>query len=231
MKRLMCIILCLCMAMAFSACSQDDTTSVKDEPTFSGFDYWEDTSTQVQKESDTPTIDPWNEHTEVWGTPQICTVTTGGTAITYTCNIPEADIISDAQATVYVRCTDGKNLFLGSPDDTYPIPESLDLVFETYLEKITETIEAARLSVYTDYSLTLEEQEIVEIEGRQMLKVHGTMDYLDQGNQRNWVFLGYATELSNGTYTYWLATYYTGNDYVGLKRIAENMARSFTEVS
>lgn len=230
MKRLLCIFLCLCLIPALTGCSRSEAPPATQEPMLPGFDFWEDSPLPDTGQVEGPTIDPWNEHTEVWGTPQSCTVTIGEETVTYSCNIPETKNISNAQPTVYIQCTDDKLIFLGCPDDTYPEPESLELVFEAYLEKIAEAIETARLNMYTDYSFSLDDQEVVEIEGRKMLKVRGTMNYLDQGNPRQWTFLGYATQLSNGTYTYWLATYYTGNDYVGLKRIAENMAKSFTEV-
>lgn len=215
MKRKIAYVLCLSLLLTVTGCAAPAVTPETEAEADVGTD-----------PSGLVNVDPWNKTPEVFGNPVLVSVD----GVTYACNIPDAQSIRE-DGSVLIRTEDNQILILGAPDETYPQAETLEDVFLVYLERIGALLHEHRIPDDLDYTLTLEEQEMVEVQERQMLKIRGCLECQEEDpDQLEWKFLGYAVQLSNGSYAYWLAIHYTGGEYVQLKRICDNMAYSFQEV-
>lgn len=220
------IFLCAALLLCITGCvTQEPGPTV--EVTLPEIPPW---TSGTQQTEEYEVLDPWRENVEAWGTPQTCTVTNAAGSVTYACNIPEARIVDSECDSVFLKTDDDRVIVLGAPDEAYPEATSLEAVPEAYKEELLKAVVEIKRENYEEYSITVAEQEMVEINGRHMVQFRCRMTYGTQ-DQYEWVILGYATELSNGAYAYFLAAYLPNNNYVGLKKIAENLANSFTEVT
>lgn len=234
MKKTFCFILLGAIILLAGCAAKPETeiptgTDISDVPTTLGTQTENQNGTQSSTPQDPVTDhDPWREHTEITGTPVECTVTTQDGDVTYAVNVPEYRVHSIADCSVYIATDTGYMFMLGAPDGKYPVVSNLEDLYGLYIPLILPEFAQHKSSQNTGYEIKLEDQELIDINGRQMLQARGKLCIDTPTGTNELFFMGYATQLSNGAYVYWFAV--SGN-YIDLKITAENMANSFTEVS
>lgn len=175
--------------------------------------------------------DPWRENADIFGTPVFCTVEDEAGTATYSVNVPDYSFQTDHNGCLYMRSEKGQILFLGSPDAAYPEVADLDNLFEQWEPYILSDFAQHRMSRLTDYDLTIEDCEQIQIDQKEFLRIRGSITYQDDNDIEELVIIGYAGQLNNGAYAYWFCAAAKGSNYLDLKTIADNMARSFSEVT
>lgn len=243
MKKTMIFILAISILVSMAACASEPQNEfgMTDQPAFSDPFGSEITIVTVPTEQRNPYVtapdpvigtdsDPWNEDPDVFGTP----VTVINTLIEgsggYVCNVPEDATVREYDDHVFARC-DGQLLLLGVSDSTYLEPCDLESSFETLIPRMEVLWDMRHEFQAENHKMTIKEQKLVDIAGRTMLQVRGSIVFTEnQVHERTWAFLGYAVPLSTGNYAYFLAAYYN-YDYIQTRKLAVNMAHSFWEVT
>lgn len=243
MKKIVYLLLGFCMAMTMTACSGQDVNPQVHDPTkqpdsqdrIPETTWKQEDRTELPRSTNVtlPDTDPWNEEVDIWGIPVSVTDTdTEDAAVGFTCCIPEESYIREGEGYVAIKTPDSQVIVMAMTDASYAQDYDPDEAFEGYLDSFEEHLTAFLVHNASDYEMTVVEQEELDVNGKWMVKVRGTMTFTENGrNSRNWVFLGYTAEMQDGRYALWFASHSSGDGYVELKRVSENMANSYEEVA
>lgn len=147
----------------------------------------------------------------------------------YLINTPELDSVRNDVSVCGITAESRLCVLAGGcgPSESIADPS---VVFSACGNQILDTLANSRSMAYENFSMAIEDQLMLEINGRLMCRVRGTYTFDNVRGTSTWRYVGYATTLANGCHAYWLASYDAGEQYGLVKETARNMAFSFTEI-
>lgn len=223
MKQFICLTLCVFLAVSLYGCGKEPGTETEAPPLTTSAP---ETTAPVMDTLPLPTegdaLQPLPQENGTWTKGEERTISGK-----YVLRLPEFDTAHEADGICGITKEDRLCLVAGNTATAL----SLETVFQDNAPEILQLLEEGRSTAYSDYSMVLEDNSLVEVNGTTMGKVRGVYSFDNAGTVSNWRFIGYCVRLSDGSFGYWLASYPAGENFQEVKRTAQNMAYTFREVA